>query len=213
MVHLRCSDNAPLASSAAPGPLNHPSIHAASTPLSFFDHIPVAHTARRSFVLAPAHRRGLQCDIGSNINVTADRSILRDYILLPAPFDLHGADASVRSMICIGHGMFRLHFLTNNTHSDIRMYHCPQLSETLLSPQAICDDNRHLFRGFTIHCSDLGHPESPINRVQDIFKHKTCNLYLYQRHKLINISRTPIRGWLASGETWQAIFLTFLNIS
>ena len=27
----------------------------------------------------------------------------------------------------------------------------------------------------------LGHPESPINRVQDISKHKTCNLYIYSR--------------------------------
>jgi hypothetical protein len=42
---------------------------------------------------------GLQCDIGSNINVTADRSILCNYIALPEPFDLHGADASAQHAV------------------------------------------------------------------------------------------------------------------
>ena len=135
-------------------------------------------------VLAPAHRRGLQCDIGSNINVTPDRSILCNYVTLSEPFDLHGADASVRSMLCIGHGDFHLAFL-DDTHTSIRMYHCPQLSETLLSPQAICDDNSHLFRGFTIHCSNLDnayvrfHRNCPGDQYSDAPLARSNNLYYF----------------------------------
>jgi hypothetical protein len=78
------------------------------------------------------------------------------YVALSEPFDLHGADASVRSMPCVGHGDFLLEFLNDDAPTNIRMYHCPQLLETLLSLQAICDENCHLFRGFAaIHCSDL----------------------------------------------------------
>ena len=113
--------------------------------------LPMVHAAR--LLLDPASR-ALQCDLGSNINVTADATLLRHYVQLPLPFDLQGADASVERMSCLGHGLFRLTFL-DDTYADVRMYLCPQISETLLSPQAICESASHLFSGFTIHCSAL----------------------------------------------------------
>ena len=87
-------------------------------------------------------------------------------------------------MLCVGHGYFPLEFL-DASHTSIRMYHCPQLSETLLSPQAICDDNRHLFRGFTIHCSDLDnayvrfHRNCPGESYSDAPLARCNNLYYF----------------------------------
>ena len=112
--------------------------------------LPLVHTAR----LSGSSSQSLQCDLGSNINVTADETLLHHYAPLSVPFDLQGADASVARMSCVGRGMFRLSFL-DNTSADVQMYLCPQISETLLSPQAICDDAPTLFSGFTIHCSAL----------------------------------------------------------
>jgi hypothetical protein len=96
------------------------------------DILPVVHAAR----LHDPTSGNAQADLGSNINATADKSLLEKYTPLAAPFNLLGADASVTGMMCPGFGYFPLQFL-QGTVERIKMYYCPQLSETLISPQHI----------------------------------------------------------------------------
>jgi hypothetical protein len=46
----------------------------------------------------------------------------------------------------------------NGTTERLKMYYCPQISETLISPQAMCADASITFSGFDIHCQDLNNP-------------------------------------------------------
>ena len=97
---------------------------------------------------------GEQCDIGANICATANLSLLHHYTPLDKPFDLLGADASASGMLCPGFGFFSL-FFTNGTTAEIMMYYCPQISETLISPQHICSQSYNNFSGFEIHCRNM----------------------------------------------------------
>jgi hypothetical protein len=97
---------------------------------------------------------GAQADIGSNINAMADKSLLENYTPLKTAFNLLGADASVNGMMCPGFGSFPLQFLQGTVERN-KLYFCPQLSETLISPQHICTLSDNLFTGFDIHCRNL----------------------------------------------------------
>jgi hypothetical protein len=44
---------------------------------------------------------------------------------------------------------------TDGTVAHIHLYYCPQLSETLISPQHICTQNTNSFAGFDIQCCDM----------------------------------------------------------
>ena len=97
---------------------------------------------------------GEQCDIGANICATADKSLLLDFMPLGTPLNLLGADATVTGMLCPGYGFYPMMF-TDGTVAHIHMYYCPQLSETLISPQHICIQNSNSFAGFDIQCRDM----------------------------------------------------------
>jgi hypothetical protein len=114
------------------------------------DILPAVHAAR----LNDPPTANAQADIGSNINATAGKSLLENYNPLAKPFNLLGADASVNGMLCPGFGYFPLPFL-QGTVERIKMYYCPQLSETLISPQHICTLSDNLFTGFDICCRNL----------------------------------------------------------
>ena len=116
------------------------------------DILPVVHAARLNHVSYTN-----QCDIGSNINVTAQLDLLDEYVPLVNSFDLLGADASVDKMLCLGYGYYTMVF-ANGTTERLKMYYCPQISETLISPQAMCADASITFSGFDIHCQDLNNP-------------------------------------------------------
>ena len=132
-------------------------------PDSFLDHTsvhttPVCHAARLNdhFYNTPVQQLnsdGEQCDIGANINATPHQHLLHHYHPLPTPFNLLGADG-IHGMLCIGLGYFPQTF-TNGTHADVLMYHCPKLSDTLLSPQALCTQAHTPFLGFDIICQDM----------------------------------------------------------
>jgi hypothetical protein len=140
------------------------------------DILPVVHAARLHH---PTNHD--QADIGSNINATADKSILENYTPLAQPFSLLGADASVNGMMCPGYGYFPLQFI-QGTVERILMYYCPQLSETLISPQHICAQTENLFSGFDIRCQDMDqasirffspsglyYADAPLTRTNNLF--------------------------------------------
>jgi hypothetical protein len=140
---------------------NHPAMHLSSDPElppdmllagipEDLDILPVIYAAR----LHDPTTNHAQADIGSNINATADKSLLENYTPLAQPFNLLGADASVGGMMCPGCGYFPLQFLQGFVER-ILMYYCPQLSETLISPQHICAQTENLFSGFDIPCQDM----------------------------------------------------------
>ena len=131
---------------------------------------------------------GQQCDIGANICATANVSLLHHYTPLDKPFDLLGADASASGMLCPGFGFFSL-FFTNGTTAEIMMYYCPQLSETLISPQHICSQSYNNFSGFEIHCrnmdsafvrffrsSDDHFSDAPLTRTNNLFYFKQLTI-------------------------------------
>ena len=100
---------------------------------------------------------GGQCDIGANVTVTQDRHRLLDYVPFDQPPVLGGADASVAPMLCPGSGRLTLHG-AGGADIHTTAWYCPQLAETLISPQAICADNINPFDSFDIVCRD---PLSP----------------------------------------------------
>jgi hypothetical protein len=116
---------------------------------SVLDILPVVHAAR---LHAPTVG---QADIGSNINATADPSILENYTTLAQPFNLLGGDASVNGMMYPGYGYYPLQFLHGSVER-ILMYYCPQLSETIISPPPpICAQPETPFSGFDMRCRDM----------------------------------------------------------
>ena len=113
--------------------------------------LPIDHVAR----LCSESSTGLhQCDLGANVCTTSTLSLLQNYTPLSVPFDLLGADASVQGMLCPGYGYYPLQFSDGST-TPVIMYYCPQLSETLLSPQHICTQTSNNYSGFDICCQDL----------------------------------------------------------
>jgi hypothetical protein len=112
------------------------------------DILPIIHAARLHDPTVG------QADIGSNINATADSSILENYTTLAQPFNLLGADASANGMMCPGYGYYPLQFLQGSVER-ILMYYCPQLSEMRISPQHICAQSETPFSGFDIRCRDM----------------------------------------------------------
>ena len=97
---------------------------------------------------------GEQCDIGANICAKADKSLQLNFSPLITPLNLLGADANVTSMLGPGYGYYPMMF-TDDTVAHIHMYYCPQLSETLISPQHICAQNSNSFAGFDVQCRDM----------------------------------------------------------
>mmetsp|Transcript_12630 Transcript_12630/g.36754 ORF Transcript_12630/g.36754 Transcript_12630/m.36754 type:complete len:1246 (+) Transcript_12630:2039-5776(+) len=89
--------------------------------------------------------------MGANTTATPHRHVLHDYQRFHAPKMLYGADASVPPMECPGFGYLPV-ALRDGDDLLVKMWHCPSLGETLISPQTICDDERNVYTGFTIDC-------------------------------------------------------------
>lgn len=115
--------------------------------------LPAAHQIQLSVPTSPPSK---QCDIGANISVTSELALLQDYTVLPVPLDLNSANSSEDAMLCPGYGTFPFR-LDDNTIVPIKMYYCPQVSTTLLSPQKICAGS-NIFDSFDILCRDPSDP-------------------------------------------------------
>jgi hypothetical protein len=122
-------------------------VHIVDDPSQYMDCTPT-HSFLQDFVILPViHAARLnhvsytnQCDIGSDINVMAHQlDLLDEYVPLINSFDLLGAAASVDMMLCLGYGYYTMVF-ANGTTERLKMYYCAQISETLISPQAMCAD-------------------------------------------------------------------------
>ena len=154
------------------------------------DVLPVVHTAHLTDPLIQSSSPpcshishvGEQCNLGANISATPDLSILINYTILDTPFNLLGADATVDGMLCPGFGFFPLTF-TDGSVVHVKMYYCPHLLETLLSPQHICTQDPMSFVGFDIQCKDLDHAfvcfYRPPGSHSDAPLHRTNNLFYF----------------------------------
>jgi hypothetical protein len=185
-------------------------VHIVDDPLQYMDCTPAHSLLQDSDILPVVHAARLnhvsytnQCDIGSNINVTAQLDLLDEYVPLANSFDLLGADASVDKMICLVYGSYTMVF-ANGTAEHLKMYYCPQISETLISPQAMCADASITFSGFDIHCQDLNNPyvrfhgpsglytaDAPLTRSNNLF-YFTQLFYTPTAHQLNAILTTEL---------------------
>jgi hypothetical protein len=136
----------------------------------------------------------------------ADKSLLLDFIPLGTPLNHLGADATVTGMLCLGYGFYPMMF-TDGTVAHIHMYYCPQLSETLISPQHICTQNTNSFAGFDIQSHDMDNAyvcsyQSPdFSSFSDARLTRKNNLFYFTQ-----LSLHPQANWLSpllNTELWH----------
>ena len=90
-----------------------------------------------------------QLDDGANISGTPNLSLLTDVTLLQEPLNISAADKRELSpMISSSAGWFLLYFCNSPPHR-IFMHYCPDLVETIISPQHVCMPGHSFFNGHT----------------------------------------------------------------
>ena len=90
-----------------------------------------------------------QCDPGANISATPHLEVLLDVLPLLQPLTIHGADARSSSMISSSAGWFLIHFC-DYPPQRILMHYCPDLVETIVSPQHACIHSHSPFDGWSL---------------------------------------------------------------
>ena len=98
---------------------------------------------------APPGQQFALCDTGANANATPHVDILEDTFTLKVPFFVSSADACAQDMHATVAGWFQLHFSDHSTER-ILMYHCPRLTETVVSPEESCTGKHAPFTGWQI---------------------------------------------------------------
>jgi hypothetical protein len=83
---------------------------------------------------APNIKHQAQCDQGVSIGATNEINVFCDTVALENPFPISSADRTAPAMMASVRGTFVLP-LYDGSNCDIRMYYCPSLADTIVSPQ------------------------------------------------------------------------------
>jgi hypothetical protein len=90
-----------------------------------------------------------QCNVGANISVTPHITLLDDITTLATVEHIAGADTWSSHMVCTQCGWFTLYF-DDQPPERVFMIYCPDISNTIISPQHMCKHQHSPFDGFTI---------------------------------------------------------------
>ena len=149
---------------------------------------------------------GGQCDLGANVTVTQHRHRLTDFRPFPQPAVLGGADNSVEPMLCPGSGCFTLQ-ADNGTVILTTAWYCPQIVETLVSPQAICSDSLNPYDSFDVVCHNPSYPRvvfyAPDGSEATVPLVYTRGLYFFSTPATVRSVSTPPPSPILSSELWH----------
>jgi hypothetical protein len=109
-----------------------------------------------------------QCNVGANISVTPHITLLDDVTTLATVEHIAGADTWSSHMVCTQGGWFTLYF-DDQPPERVFMIYCPDISNTIISPQHMCKHQHSPFDGFTITARRNG-----TTCIQFIFAHSNC---------------------------------------
>ena len=91
----------------------------------------------------------MQTDQGANISITPDQYLLHDYVLIK-PFPIEHASSNAPPLMAIGRGNLEI-ITTENERIYTLLYHVPNLSGTLLSPDFMCAESNGQYVQFHIN--------------------------------------------------------------
>jgi hypothetical protein len=128
-----------------------------------------------------------QCNVGANISVTPHITLLDDVTTLANVEHIAGADSWSSHMVCTQGGWFMLYF-DDQPPARVFMIYCPDISNTIISPQHMSKHQHSPFDGFTITARRDG-----TTCIQFIFMHsnRVATATLFRQADLFYFMQLP----------------------